>query len=99
MPLKEVKYSNERDDGRKKLTFEQREEIKRLFADSKNEKELAIQFGVAISTIKYVVDPKYKAQKSEKAKLTWRKYYDKKKHAENMCKYRAKKRKLGLLRY
>lgn len=99
MPLKAIRYEDEKDDGRKKLTSQQKEEIKRLFADSKNEKELAIQFGVAISTIKYIVDPKYRAQKSEKAKLTWRKYYDKKKHAENMRKYRAKKRKLGLLRY
>lgn len=103
MPIKQILKYTEDQDGRRKLTIAQREEVKMLFADSKNIKALSIQFNVSIEAIRCIVDQDFLLKQREAVKNAqkkyYSKYYNKKKQAEKMRKYRAKKKQLGLIIY
>lgn len=55
-------------DRRKKLTEEQKDDIRALKKEGLNMAELARQYHVSKYTIKCVLEPKYKAEQNEKCK-------------------------------
>ena len=76
MPYKssKLKLSPEQD-RRVKLTEEQREEIRQIYASGVcGMRPLAKQFGVSRSTIQVIVSPKRAAYVKQRAKEHWRDY-------------------------
>ena len=76
MPYKSstIKLS-ETQDRRRKLTDEQKEEIKRIYAEEKvGQRPLAKQFGVSRSTIQLIVNPERAKTVKERIKKHWRDY-------------------------
>lgn len=62
-------------DRRRKLTDEQKEEIKRIYAEGKRgTRPLAKQFGVSRSTIQVVVNPEIKQRHHDYRSEHWRDY-------------------------
>ena len=76
MPYKSEKIKlSESQDRRRKLTDEQKEEIKRIYAEGKvGQRPLAKQFGVSRSIIQLIVNPERAKSVKERAKKHWRDY-------------------------
>ena len=68
-------------DRRRKLTEEQKEEIRQLYADGKGSwKALADRYHVSKSTIGIIVNPDRAAKVQARVKEHWRDYADREKH-------------------
>ena len=85
-------------DRRRKLTDEQKEEIKRIYAEGKcGTRPLAKQFGVSRSTIQVIVNPAIKQRQHDYVKEHWRDYRPSKEEwAETMKEHRHYKQELYL---
>ena len=99
MPLKELPYAEEMQDGRRKIPKSEHREIRRLYKSIRSTRKLAETYGVSRRTIVLILHPERlkKLQEEKKKKKSWIKYYDTDKQREYMRKYRAKKRKAGLI--
>lgn len=99
MPYKSEKLKlNELQDRRRKLTDEQREEIKRIYQSSVcGTRPLAKQFGVSRSTIQVIVNPAIKQRHHDRMAKHWRDYKTSKEEwAETMREHRRYKQELYL---
>ena len=99
MPYKSEKLKlSETQDRRRKLTDEQKEEIKRIYAEGKcGTRPLAKQFGVSRKTIQLIVNPEIKQRQHDYVANNWRKYRPTKEEwAETMKEYRRYKQELYL---
>ena len=76
MPYKSEKIKLSPDqDRRRKLTDEQKEEIKKLYATGLvGQRPLAKQFGVSRSLIQIIVNPEIAEKKKQRIKEHWRDY-------------------------
>ena len=85
-------------DRRRKLTDEQKEEIKRLYATGLvGQRPLAKQFGVSRSLIQIVVNPEVAEKKKQRIKEHWRDYRPSKEEwAKTMREHRHYKQELYL---
>lgn len=99
MPYKSssIKLS-ETQDRRRKLTDEQKEEIKKIYAEGKcGTRPLAKQFGVSRSTIQVIVNPEIKQRQHDYVAKHWRDYRPTKEEwAETMKEHRHYKQELYL---
>lgn len=99
MPLKEIKYTNEMDDGRRKLSAQDHEAVRRHYALTKSQRQTAAHFGVSRRLVCFILYPdrlaRHKAQMQKRK--AHRTYYDTERHRLYMRRYRAKKRSRGLL--
>lgn len=94
----ELPYINPLDDGRRKLTDDQKEEIRNLYVPNQvSLRVLAKKFGVNKSTIHMIVNESVKKANDERIRNHWRDYYTKEGRVIAMRKYREKKRRLGLI--
>lgn len=97
MPQDYLKYEDEMQDGRRKLSEEQRLEIKKLYATGNwSWRTLAKKYEVNKGTIGLIVSKVRLATFRAYSKGRWKIYYDKGEHNKAIKKYRDKKRKLGL---
>lgn len=88
----------EQQDGRRKLTSKQIEEIKSKYAQGRTQKSLAEEYGVTRPGIGYHVNPNMKILTHERMKRNWRKYHQRGKvWNETHKRFRDKKRRLGLI--
>ncbi len=85
-------------DRRRKLTDEQKEEIKRLYATGLvGQRPLAKQFGVSRSLIQIIVNPEIAEKKKQRIKEHWRDYRPTKEEwAETIKEHRHYKQELYL---
>ena len=85
-------------DRRRKLTDEQKEEIKRIYAEGRcGTRPLAKQFGVSKSTIQIIVNPNIAANRKQYRKEHWRDYKSSKEEwAKTMREHRRYKQELYL---
>lgn len=98
MPQKFRAYTKELDDGRRKLTQEQKETIlKHYEAGGISWQNLADAYGVSKRAIGFIVNEKTLEKVRERIKRHWKDYYNKEERKDTMRKYRAKKRKKGLV--
>ena len=76
MPYKSEKIKlSEAQDRRRKLTDEQKEEIRRIYAEGKcGTRPLAKEFGVSRSTIQIIVNPRREEAVKDRIKKHWRDY-------------------------
>lgn len=76
MPYKSEKLKlSETQDRRRKLTDEQKEEIKRIYAEGKlGTRPIAAQFGVSRSTIQVIVNPAIKERHRRRSSEHWQDY-------------------------
>lgn len=76
MPYKSEKLKlSKAQDRRRKLTDEQKEEIKRLYATGLvGQRPLAKQFGVSRSLIQIIVNPEIAEKKKQRIKDHWKDY-------------------------
>lgn len=81
-------------DLRCKLTLEDKDEIRRLWAQGfTNYSLLALQFGVHPKTIRKVIDDEYRKKCNEFNRINWYRYKpSKERHAELMRIYRKRKK-------
>lgn len=85
-------------DGRRKLTTKQIEEIKLKYQKGRTQKSLAEEYGVTRPGIGYHVNPNMKKLTHERMKRDWRKYHQRGKvWNETHKRFRDKKRRLGLI--
>ena len=99
MPYKSEKLKlSETQDRRRKLTDDQKEEIKRIYAEGKcGTRPLANQFGVSRKTIQLIVNPAIKQRQHDYVAKNWRKYRPTKEEwAETMKEHRHYKQELYL---
>ena len=99
MPYKSEKIKlSEAQDRRRKLTDEQKEEIKRLYATGLvGQRPLAKQFGVSRSLIQIIVNPEIAEKKKQRIKEHWRDYRPSKEEwAKTMKEHRHYKQELYL---
>ena len=99
MPYKSTKIKlSETQDRRRKLTDEQKEEIKRIYAEGKcGTRPLAKQFGVSRTTIQVIVNPAIKQRHHDRMVKHWRDYRrSKEEWAETMREHRHYKQELYL---
>jgi len=99
MPFKSEKIPLPADrDRRRRLTEEQKEEIKSIYASGVcGTRPLAKQFGVSRSTISIIVNPKRAAAVRQRTKRHWREYRPgKAEWAETMREHRRYKQELYL---
>lgn len=85
-------------DRRRKLTDEQKEEIRSIYAEGKcGTRPLAKQFGVSRSTIQIIVNPAIAERVKQRTKEHWRDYRPSKKEwATTMKEHRHYKQELYL---
>ena len=85
-------------DRRRKLTDEQKEEIRLIYAEGKvGTRPLAKQFGVSRSLIQIIVNPDIAERKKQRIKEHWRDYRPSKEEwAETMKEHRHYKQDLFL---
>lgn len=85
-------------DRRRKLTDEQKEEIKRLYATGLiGQRPLAKQFSVSRSLIQIIVNPEIAKKKKQRIKEHWRDYRPSKEEwAKTMREHRCYKQELYL---
>ena len=85
-------------DRRRKLTDEQKEEIRLIYAEGKvGTRPLAKQFGVSRSLIQIIVNPDIAERKKQRIKEHWRDYRPSKEEwAETMKEHRRYKQDLFL---
>ena len=99
MPYKSEKLKlSETQDRRRKLTDEQKEEIKRIYKSGIcGQRPLAKQFGVSRSLIQIIVNPNIAERKKQRIKEHWRDYRPTKEEwAETMKEHRHYKQELYL---
>ena len=99
MPYKSEKLKlNETQDRRRKLTDEQKEEIKRIYKSGIcGQRPLAKQFGVSRGLIQIIVNPNIAERKKQRIKDHWRDYRPSKEEwAETMREHRHYKQELYL---
>lgn len=98
MPQAFKKYTNEKQDGRKRLLEAQREAIRERYkAGGVSMQGLANEYGVSKGLILILVNPKSAERVRERIKKHWRDYQKKgKEWAKIQKKARDKKRVLGL---
>lgn len=97
MPYKSEKIKlDPSQDRRRKLTEEQKEEIRRIYKSGVcGTRPLAKQFGVHRSTIQIIVNPVRAEQVKQRAKEHWRDYQQpKEKWAETIREHRRYKQEL-----
>ena len=89
---------SETQDRRRKLTDDQKEEIKRIYAEGKcGTRPLAKQFGVDRTTIQRIVNPAIKQRQHDYIAKNWRKYRPTKEEwAEKIKEHRHYKQELCL---
>jgi transposase-like protein len=91
------KYEDEMQDGRRKLTKEQKQEIIKLYATGNwSHRTLGKKYEVDKGTIALIVSPHQLARWKAYAKGRYKIYYDKEERKIAMRKYRAKKRELNI---
>ena len=99
MPYKseKIKLPPEKD-RRRKLTDDQKEQIKSIYAEgSVGTRSLAKQFGVSRKTIQLIVNPEIKRKQDERIKKHWKDYRPtKEERAEIMREHRKYKQQLYL---
>jgi DNA invertase Pin-like site-specific DNA recombinase len=85
-------------DRRRKLTDEQKEEIKKIYAEGiVGQRPLAKQFGVSRSLIQVIVNPEIAEKKKRRIKEHWRDYRPSKEEwAETIREHRHYKQELYL---
>lgn len=88
MPYKSEKLKlSETQDRRRKLTSEQKDEIRRIYATGTcGTRPLAKQFGVSRSLIVYIVNPKRAEAVRERNKNHWRDYQKTKEERKEIVK-------------
>lgn len=99
MPYKSEKLKlSEAQDRRRKLTDEQKEEIKRIYSEGKlGTRPIAAQFGVSRSTIQIIVNPAIKERHKKHSAEHWRDYRPTKEEwAETIREHRRYKQELYL---
>ena len=99
MPYKSEKIKlSPTQDRRRKLTDEQKEEIKKLYATGLiGQRPLAKQFGVSRSLIQVIVNPEIAEKKKQRIKEHWRDYRPSKEEwAETIREHRHYKQELYL---
>lgn len=99
MPYKSEKLKlSETQDRRRKLTNDQKEEIKRIYESGVcGTRPLAKQFGVSRSTIQVIVNPAIKQRRHDYIANNWRKYRPTKEEwAETIKEHRHYKQELYL---
>ena len=99
MPYKSEKLKlSETQDRRRKLTNDQKEEIKRIYKSGVcGTRPLAKQFGVSRSTIQVIVNPAIKQRRHDYIANNWRKYRPTKEEwAETIKEHRHYKQELYL---
>ena len=99
MPYKSEKLKlSETQDRRRKLTDEQRDEIKRIYQSGVcGTRPLAKQFGVSRSAIQVIVNPAIKQRRHDRMAKHWRDYRPTKEEwAETMKEHRHYKQELFL---
>ena len=99
MPYKSEKLKlSETQDRRRKLTDDQKEEIKRIYESGVcGTRPLAKQFGVSRKTIQLIVNPEMKQRQHDYVANNWRKYRPTKEEwAETMKEHRHYKQELYL---
>ena len=99
MPYKSEKIKlSETQDRRRKLTDEQKEEIKRIYAEGKcGTRPLAKQFGVSRGLIQIIVNPNIAERKRRYIKEHWRDYRPSKEEwAKTIREHRHYKQELYL---
>ena len=99
MPYKSEKLKlSETQDRRRKLTDEQKEEIKRIYESGVcGTRPLAKQFGVSRSTIQVIVNPAIKQRHHDRTAKHWRDYRPTKEEwAKIMKEHRHYKQELYL---
>lgn len=79
-------------DGRRRLTDEEKEDVKRLHKAGQSIHSLSRDYGVSRRLVQFLIYP-------ERLEIVnypghWSKYYDKEKHRRSMAKHRAKKKQL-----
>lgn len=97
MPYKSEKIKlSATQDRRRKLTDEQKEEIKKLYATGLiGQRPLAKQFGVSRSLIQIIVNPEIAEKKKQRIKEHWRDYRPTKEEwAETIREHRRYKQEL-----
>jgi len=102
MPDGQLPYKNRENDGRCKLSEEDRKEIPIIYQQEKSLRRVAEIYGVDKRAIQFIIYPERYQQrlKERRENKVHLKYYASRgteKRREDMAKYRAKKRKLGLL--
>lgn len=99
MPYKseKIKLPPEKD-RRRKLTDDQKEQIKSIYAEgSVGTRSLAKQFGVSRKTIQLIVNPEIKRKQDERIKEHWKDYRPtKEERAAIMREHRKYKQRLYL---
>ena len=99
MPYKSEKLKlSETQDRRRKLTDDQKEEIKRIYESGVcGTRPLAKQFNVSRKTIQLIVNPEMKQRQHDYVANNWRKYRPTKEEwAETMKEHRRYKQELYL---
>lgn len=99
MPYKSEKLKlSETQDRRRKLTDDQKEEIKRIYESGVcGTRPLAKQFNVSRKTIQLIVNPEMKQRQHDYVANNWRKYRPTKEEwAETMKEHRHYKQELYL---
>ena len=99
MPYKSEKIKlSPTQDRRRKLTDEQKKEIKKLYATGLvGQRPLAKQFGVSRSLIQIIVNPEIAEKKKQRIKEHWRDYRPSKEEwAETIREHRHYKQELYL---
>lgn len=99
MPYKSEKLKlSETQDRRRKLTDDQKEEIKRIYESGVcGTRPLAKQFNVSRKTIQLIVNPEVKQRQHDYVANNWRKYRPTKEEwAETMKEHRHYKQELYL---
>ena len=79
-------------DFRVKLTPENKEAIKKIYATGISIRQLAILFHLPYSTARYVVSPSFRQAKRDWAAKNWKRYYTTDNAREWKRKYRYRKR-------
>lgn len=103
MPEKvdKMKLSQEQD-RRRKLTDEQKEEIRKLYSTGMHSlNSLAREYGVSKKTILLIVNPDSKAKSDARIKAHWQDYYDREEHnkaIKNLRNYKKDLLKKGELK-
>ncbi len=100
MPQKFPAYTNRMDDGRRKLSDEDKTFIRVKYGSGASIRSIAHEFhashGICRRTIQFVLFPERDKKLKEQIikEKRWNKYYSKDRQREYMQKYRAKKRKI-----
>lgn len=101
MPQTFKKYKNPMQDGRRKLDPSKHEEIREKYkSGGYSWKSLAKEYEVSKKLIGLIVNPAMAAKMKERNKEVWKDYnlhYGKEAHRLAIAKWRAKKKKLGLV--